>query len=189
MKLFYRIFSGFYKLAARKMCKECSHFIKKGSKILDLGCGSGIVADEFKIFFGAQIAGVDIIDKRVVKIPFTLYGGKNLPFVDNYFDTILISYVLHHCDDPVRVLAEAKRVAKDKIIIYEDLPENIFSKLVCKLHGKSFAFFSRNNKESCNFKTIGEWREIFKKLNLSLIFEKKIFPFTIRKIKILVLKK
>ncbi len=189
MKFFYRIFSKIYELSAKKMCRECSYFIKKGSVILDLGCGSGIVADVFKNYFGAQIEGVDIIDKRVAKIPFRLYDGKNLPFADNSFDAVLINYVLHHCETPLRVLNEAKRVAKGKIIIYEDLPENIFSKLVCKLHGKSFNFLFRNDKESCNFKKDAEWKEVFENLGLKLIFEKRIWPISIRKLKIFVLEK
>jgi SAM-dependent methyltransferase len=171
------------------MCRECSYFIKRGAVILDLGCGSGIVANEFKIFFGAKIEGIDIEDKRVVQIPFKLYDGKNIPFADNSFDVVLISYALHHCEDPVRVLSEAKRVAKGKIIIYEDLPENIFSKLACKLHGKSFGFLFKNDKQSCNFKTDDQWKEVFKNLDLKLMFEKRIWPFSIRKLKIFVLEK
>ncbi len=189
MKFFYRIFSKIYELSARKMCRECFNFIKKGSVILDLGCGSGIVANEFKNFFSAKIEGADIVDKRVAKIPFVLYDGKNLPFADNSFDAVLISFVLHHCQDPIRVLSEAKRVVRSKIVIYEDLPENIFSKLVCKLHGKGFAFLFRSDKEFCNFKKDEEWKEVFKNLGLKLIFEKRIWPFTLRKLKIFVLEK
>jgi ubiquinone/menaquinone biosynthesis C-methylase UbiE len=174
MKFFYSILTKTYEAAAKKMCRQCSQFIKKGSKTLDLGCGSAIVANEFKKFFSANISGVDIVDKRVVPISFALYDGKNLDFTDNFFDVVLINFVLHHCEDPVKVLQEAKRVAKDKIIIYEDLPENIFSKAICQMHGKSFAWLFGNEKESCNFKTGAEWRQVFKDLGLKLIFEKKV---------------
>jgi SAM-dependent methyltransferase len=189
MKLFYRILAKFYEFSAKKMCRQCSHFIKRGAKILDLGCGSAIVANEFKKFFSAEISGVDIVDKRVIPISFVLYDGKNLPLDDESFDVVLINYVLHHCEDPVRVLEEAKRVTKDKIIIYEDLPEDLFSKIICRLHGKSFAFLFRNDKESCNFRTTDEWKNVFNNLGLKLIFEKRIWPFSMRKIKMFVLQK
>jgi SAM-dependent methyltransferase len=178
MKFFYKFFSKFYLSSAQKMCRQCSYFIKKGAKILDLGCGSAIVASAFKKKFSANMSGVDIVDKRVEPISFALYDGKNLPFVDNSFDVVLINYVLHHCQDPVKVLQEAKRVAKDKIIIYEDLPENFFSRLICRLHGKSFAWLFRNDKESCNFKKNVEWKEVFEKLDLKLVFGKRVLIYS-----------
>jgi ubiquinone/menaquinone biosynthesis C-methylase UbiE len=174
MKFFYRTLSKIYQLSAQKMCRQCRHFIKKGAKILDLGCGSAIVASAFRKNFNAEISGVDIVDKRVEPISFALYDGKNLPFADNSLDVVLINYVLHHCQEPEKVLEEAKRVVKDRIIIYEDLPENVFSRMICRLHGKSFAWLFRNDKESCNFKTGTEWKEAFEKMNLKLIFEKRI---------------
>jgi ubiquinone/menaquinone biosynthesis C-methylase UbiE len=171
---YYKIFSGFYRFAAQKMCEECSPFISKKSKILDLGCGSGIVANEFKKCFNVETSGVDIIDKRVVGIPFSLYDGKNLPLPDNSFDAVLISYVLHHCEDPVAVLKEAKRVARKKIILYEDAADGLIPKVVCKFHGMAFAKFFQKNDECGNFKTSGDWKDVFDKLGLELIFEKKV---------------
>jgi ubiquinone/menaquinone biosynthesis C-methylase UbiE len=189
MKSFYKFFSKLYEFSAKRMCRECFYFIKKGDYILDLGCGSGIVASEFKKFFGTKIEGVDIVDKRVIQMPFTLYDGKNIPLSDNSFDVVLINFVLHHCEDPIKVLSEAKRVAKGKIIIYEDLPENVYLKFICDLHGKSFAWLFRNDKESCNFKKDAEWKEAFRKMGLKLIFEKNILPWSGRKSKMFVLEK
>jgi len=86
------------------------------------------------------VIGVDIKDKRVVNIPFQIIDGKNLPFPEKSFDLVLINYVLHHSGDPVAILKEAKRVSK-KIIIYEDLPEDILSKIFCQFHSLTFNIF------------------------------------------------
>ncbi len=51
MKFYYRILSKTYEEGAKKACQDCVDFIQKGSKILDLGCGSGIVAKVFQDFF------------------------------------------------------------------------------------------------------------------------------------------
>jgi len=180
---YHRIFSKFYEIAAQKMCLDCRDFIEKGSKILDLGCGSGIVAKTFQDFFGAEILGADIEDSRTLPIPFKIIDGNSLPFENLSFDVVLISYVLHHSRDPEALLKEAKRVS-EKIIIYEDLPEGILSRLRCNFHQASYNLFFQKQKLLHNltapqklfhnFKTQKEWEELFKKLGLKIIAKKKV---------------
>jgi len=172
---YYQIFRKLYQWAAKKMCQECQAFIENGSKILDLGCGSGIIGKEFQDYFRAKLIGIDIKDRRVEKIPFQIFDGFNIPFPENYFDVVLINYVLHHVNDPIALLKEAKRVSKEKIIIYEDLPEGFLSKLNCKFHQLSYNLFFGNSGEKLNFKTKKEWEEFFKKSGLKLIAQKRTF--------------
>lgn len=161
------------------MCLDCQNFIPKGAKLLDLGCGSGIVAKAFQDFFQAKVVGVDIKDQRILYIPLEIINGKTLPFPEKSFDAVLISYVLHHSDDPVALLKEAKRVGRE-IIIYEDLPEDFLAKIYCKIHGLTFnKFFQKGNNAS--FKTSREWEEIFQKMGLRIIFKKKINNFPVKK--------
>ncbi len=174
MKYFYKIFSEVYEMAAKKMCLHCKGFIKEGSKILDLGCGSGIIGKNFQKYFKGDLVGVDIKDQRIVNIPFQVYNGVSLPFSENYFDVVLINYVLHHCQNQKVILEEAKRVVKDKIIIFEDLAEGILAKLICKIHGISFDFLFQKNKETGNFKKGDEWKKIFENSGLKLVFEKRV---------------
>jgi len=157
-------------MGARQMCRDCRGFIKEGSRILDLGCGSGIAAKHFQDFFKSKVIGVDVRDNRLIPIPFQIFDGKNLPFDDNYFDVVLINYVLHHTKNPEELLKEAKRVSK-KIIIFEDLPEGILSKLRCKIH--QITFFG--GEKTFNFKTSNEWRKIFDKLGLKIIAQTQVF--------------
>ena len=167
---YFRLFSKIYEMGAKEMCFDCQGFIKKGSKILDLGCGSGIAAKNFQNFFKAKVLGVDIRDNRLVPIPFKIITGKDLPFGHDSFDIVLINYVLHHCEDPEAVLKEAKRVGK-RIIIFEDLPEGVFAKLRCKIHQIIFP----GSKKAFNFKKKEEWKKIFEKLGLKIIAQDRVF--------------
>ncbi|XOA43173.1 MAG: class I SAM-dependent methyltransferase [Candidatus Nealsonbacteria bacterium] len=171
--MWYLIFSKIYEKAGQRMCKECKDFIKSGSKILDLGCGPAIITKVFQNFFQAEIVGVDILDRRIFPIPFKIINGKSLPFSGNNFDAVLIAYVLHHSQDPIVLLKEAKRVTKDKIFIYEDLPEGIISSFFCKLHGFSFDKLF-HNRDKTTFKREKEWGNIFKNLKLKVIFQKEV---------------
>jgi ubiquinone/menaquinone biosynthesis C-methylase UbiE len=176
---YYQIFSKIYERAAKKMCLACQDFIEKGAKMLDLGCGSGIVGKTFKNFFGAEVMGIDIINSNISSIPFQIYDGKNIPFPENYFDAVLINYVLHHTQDPITILKEAKRVGK-KIIIFEDLFEGLLSKTICKIHGFSYNIFFRN-PNYISFKSEKDWEKIFKEIGLNVIFKKRINNFPVKK--------
>jgi len=192
---FYRIFSKIYERAAQKMCLDCQDFIQKGSKILDLGCGPGIIGETFGDFFQAKVIGVDIKDNRIYPLPFKIINGKSLPFPENSFDIVLINYVLHHSGDPILLLKEAKRVAKDKIIVYEDLPEGLLSRIICKIHGISFARIFQNQNQTpersegerrtnvlqTSFKSEKEWEEVFKKIGLNIVFKSRINNFPVKK--------
>lgn len=187
---YYLAFRKFYQLAAKRMCRDCQRFLNEGSKILDLGCGSAIVAKEFQRFFKAEIFGLDIIDQRVEKIPFQIFDGINIPFADNYFDNTLISYVLHHVQNPIALLEEAKRVTKKRIFIYEDLPEGFLAKLRCQIHSTTFSHFFQKNEEKGTFKNEKEWKKIFEELRLKIIFEKKVSSFlSLAKKKLFILEK
>jgi len=176
---YYSFFSGIYRLAAKRMCQDCKDFIKKGSKILDLGCGSGIVSNEFGKFFKADLLGIDITDQRIEKIRFQVFDGLKIPFPENYFDLTLINYVLHHTPDPVAILKEAKRISK-KIIIFEDLPEGFLAKLRCFFHQASYNLFFQKEKRKFNFKTKREWEMIFEEIGLKIVESKRVFvPFNL----------
>jgi len=177
---FYRTFSKIYQRAAEKMCFDCRDFIKKGYRILDLGSGAGIVGEAFKNFFQAEVIGVDIKNINIASIPFKLYDGQHLPFSEKSFDTVLINYVLHHSESPENLLIEAKRVSKDKIIVYEDLFEGFFSELFCKLHGFSFDNFFGNSCKT-SFKSEKEWEGVFRETGLNVIFKKRINNFPVKK--------
>lgn len=175
---YYGLVRKFFKKSARKMCLDCKDFIKEGSKILDLGCGSGVAGREFQDFFKADLIGIDIIDQRIEKIPFKIFDGINIPFQADCFDVVLINYVLHHSQNQFALLKESKRVSRDKIIIFEDLPEGFLAKIYCTLHGLSYKLVSGDAGEKLNFKSHAEWEKIFGDLGLKILNKKRIFiPF------------
>jgi len=191
MKKFYKIFSNLYQQAQELQAKEIFSFFREKKKILDLGCGSGGLAKILISKYNLSVFGLDIKDTRIHQIPFRIFCGEKIPFPENYFDGVLISFVLHHAKDPISLLKEAKRVGKF-LILFEDVPENFFQKIFCWIHFITWNLFFGKTEKFFFLKT-KEWQKIFKNLGLELILKKEIkfkyhFLHPVRK-KMFVLKK
>jgi SAM-dependent methyltransferase len=103
-------------LRIRPVIKEVDNprvnWIRENSfgKILDVGSADGLIYEgmnEKVIFF----------DIDVYKIKNFVRGDAHyLPFKDNCFDTVNVSELLEHVEDPLLVLKEAKRVSRNIII-------------------------------------------------------------------------
>jgi len=122
--------------------------MKAGDKVLDVCCGTGDQA-----FYYAQVGimatGIDL-DPNMLKlarkgkrrqalsnVSFQIADARYLPFKDNYFDYVSISFALHEKERTVRdkVISEMKRVVKKEgALIFIDfqvpLPKNLFVYLV-----------------------------------------------------------
>jgi ubiquinone/menaquinone biosynthesis C-methylase UbiE len=158
-----------------EIINQCKDFIAKGDKVLDLGSGTGWVAKHLSDLLDIQIQCVDVVNEHRVNLPFLVYNGRKLPFSDNSFDIVLLIYTLHHCDDPIQVLKESKRVCKKRIIILEDTYTNFFGKTLAII----FDYLSNKMcnpkvKTPFNFKKVSQWLNIFEKLNLKVIYTKKL---------------
>ncbi|MFH1971104.1 MAG: methyltransferase domain-containing protein [Patescibacteria group bacterium] len=99
-----------------------------------------------------------------------IYNKKKIPYKDNSFDVALILTVLHHTPDPIKIIKEAKRVAK-RIIIVEDVYENNFQKLLTFVVDSiiNFEFFKHPHSN----KSDNEWIQLFKNMGLKLLHKKK----------------
>lgn len=92
-----------------------------GKKILDIGFGAGVYVD-YLVSKGFDAYGLDFVDqfikeaKKSKKGIFIKGEAEKLPFQDNEFDTTILFNVLEHGDDE-KVLKEAKRVAKKRILV------------------------------------------------------------------------
>ena len=169
-----RLCCPIYKPEILKLCKECEPFVEKGSNILDLGCGRGVLSDTFRNYFQAQLIGADISDQRIVDLPFKLIDGKNLPFPDNYFDAVLIVYVLHHAESPESLLKEVKRITKNKIIICEDIKEKGLGDIACWLHKNTYKLADPFCAHPISFRDEKEWEALFEQYNLKVILKKRL---------------
>lgn len=111
--------------------------IVPGCKILDVGCGQGIMLDRIGASYDAEAHGVDVsftsLNKGKADSPRGFLGvqadGTTLPFADSSFDLVTSIDLLEHIEEPWNAIDEMVRVVKPggKIFCYAVSNRNRFS--------------------------------------------------------------
>jgi SAM-dependent methyltransferase len=114
-------------------------YVRQGDSILDVGCGTGYLSKYLNEMYAVEPMGVDVKDFREHPISFRSFDGTLIPFPERAFDHVVISYALHHAHDPRTLIQECRRVARRSIIVFEDLPDHLFGRLILFLHVSIFA--------------------------------------------------
>jgi MPBQ/MSBQ methyltransferase len=110
--------------------KAVAHLAKapEGAKLLDIGCGTGRFAIPLAIKLRFKVTGADFSKEMLEKarekdtgglITWDIQDAQNLTYPDNSFDIVFMSHLLHHCDDPDKVIRECQRVLKAPGVILE----------------------------------------------------------------------
>lgn len=91
-------------------------------KVLDVGCGGGLLAEEFART-GFEVTGVDPSEPSIrearrhaeeggLRIEHSTAAGEQLPFGSAHFDVVLCCDVLEHVEDVGQVISEISRVLR-----------------------------------------------------------------------------
>ena len=151
---------------ARFKLRRIRKYLAPSDRILDIGAGAGSICTLIEAE-GYDVTPLDVEDRTLSeRIKPVIYDGRTIPYSDKSFDKALILTVLHHTEDPERVLSEAKRVTSN-IIIIEDIYTNNFQQYLTYVFDSLFNFEFTGHPHSN--KTDSEWKELFGKLGLTLV--------------------
>ncbi len=102
------------------------------SVILDCACGRGFYLNMVRYASRARLVGLELEEPIIRKAQrhvahlqdILLVRGNiyQLPFPDDYFDSVILSEILEHVDDDVRGLAEVRRVLKPGGVVAITVP-------------------------------------------------------------------
>jgi 2-polyprenyl-6-hydroxyphenyl methylase/3-demethylubiquinone-9 3-methyltransferase len=113
----------------------------KGLRVLDVGCGGGLLAERFAQA-GAQVAGVDLSLPSLaaalrhsraghLAIDYVNATGDRLPFKDSAFAVIVSADFLEHVADLDAVVAECARVLEPGgLFLYDTINRTLRSRIV-----------------------------------------------------------
>lgn len=151
--------------------KYIEKYLKPGMKILDIGAGAG----EYSLYFaekGYEVSALELADNNIAAFRKRKKKEHNIELVqgnavdlsrysDKSFDIVLVFgplYHLHSEKDRQKVIAEAKRVAKDEAVLF-------FAFI-----GNDMIFITELNYDSNYIKTGDFNRETFKMDDFPFVF-------------------
>jgi len=148
--------------------------------VLDVGCGDGrlarLIADKRP---DISTHGIDVRLRSDAAISVEAFDGKTIPYGEGSFDVVMFVDVLHHTNDPMILLHEAVRVARQAILVKDHLLEGAFAYSTLRFmdwvgnarHGVALPY---------NYWTSAQWERAFDNLGLVIQYwgsNLKLYPF------------
>jgi 2-polyprenyl-6-hydroxyphenyl methylase/3-demethylubiquinone-9 3-methyltransferase len=125
----------------RKVLLETLGKDPRGLRVLDVGCGGGLLSEPFAAM-GCEVTGIDqslpTLDAASrhaqasgLSIDYRQGDAGALPFADHSFDVVCCCDVLEHVDSPSAVIGEIARVLKPGgVFFFDTINRTLASKLV-----------------------------------------------------------
>lgn len=159
-----------------------------GERVLEIGCGTGCDLLQFAKH-GADAVGIDITAEhlrfardRVGNLARVLYGsGTDIPFPDGSFDYVYSHGVLHHLDQPRRMVEEIFRVLRPggRFNVHVYARWSYWPPLLMVKHGRRWKLWIENSRQPVNIDLYSgrELRRLFAPVQISLQkFEFRYMP-------------
>lgn len=100
----------------RDFASLIARWLPRRARILDVGCGTGLLLAELQRRGFRNLIGVDLSPRMIEKArqnfngPLQIADIYQLPFENESFDAVIVSSVLHHLPDVPRALKEIDRI-------------------------------------------------------------------------------
>lgn len=164
------------------------NWLKPHEKVLDVGCGTGIVSKILQDKLDVLVTGSDVKNYLIFDLPFIKIKNNSIPVENNSYNAVLLNDVLHHINAKhhTDILKEGVRIA-EKVLIFEFEP-TLTGKLADIIVNK---FHYGDLSAPLALRTKNEWQNLFKSLGLKskAVELKKPFLYPFAHIAFLVTKK
>ncbi|MBI3952658.1 MAG: class I SAM-dependent methyltransferase [Candidatus Doudnabacteria bacterium] len=157
-------------LRDRELTKRISPFLQKGWSLLDIGTGRGTMALLLRQQVGVEPTLTDVVNQNQTDLPWVnMISNARVDVADKSFDAVSLIFVLHHVQtkqEQEKLIQEAARIARKRIVILEDTPNSKISWLM----NAAWDWIMNAPKGipvPFNFRSKKEWQELFDKTGLN----------------------
>lgn len=99
-----------------------ARYITKGSSVVDVGAGDGSLAHLISEKLACKCVALEVKSSQDESGDYevTPFNGRDIPLADSSVDVSLSVSVVHHAEDPDRLLREIQRVTTKQFLLVED---------------------------------------------------------------------
>jgi len=150
----------------RILASQLANLLPENATVLDVGCGDGTLDSLIlRSRPDLSINGIDILVRPQTHIPVVPFDGTTIPYPDGAFDVVMFVDVLHHTDDPMVLLREAKRVARRAVVLKDHTKDGFLAGSTLRFmdwvgnrhHGVVLPY---------NYWTLRQWKQAMAELGL-----------------------
>ena len=148
----------------------------KNLKILDVGCGKGLLINRLKRNGFNRVYGCDWIDSEESSFEYKKINLNEMDslkaYVDESFDVIIASDVIEHLENPAAILREFQRIVKTDGHIFITIPNcaNIKERLLFLMTGNSNRYRPQKNEYGhINYLPSKVFNELVARANLQIV--------------------
>jgi len=150
----------------RVLVHHLAELIPPNASVLDVGCGDGSLAHLLlDTRPDLRIEGVDVLVRPHVAVKMTQSDGKTVPFADGAFDFAMLVDMLHHTDNQLQLLGEARRVARQAILVKDHCRDGVLANATLR-----FMDWVGNARHGVALPYVywpeARWHEVFRELGL-----------------------
>jgi len=156
-------------------------FPEGAKKVLDVGCGAGILGKAIKCRGAEEVTGVEMdadsckaAEKHLDKALCLDAERDEMPFKERYFDCIIYGDILEHFNDPWDVLKKHKRFLKEGGFVLASIPNIRYYKVLIRLLAGTWDYMDAGILDKSHIR-------FFALINIKELFENNGFSITLVK--------